>query len=180
MQWPGTQRQVAELVEAHYRPLYCYAFRLSGCSSTAEDLVQEAFCQAQTKLAQLRDRAKAKSWLFSILRNAYLHRRRSMKVENAVSLEELSELPDRPAEPLPELEPERLQEELNALPEDFRTPLILFYFEDSSYKDIAEQMDLPLGTVMSRLARAKAHLRSRLAAAETGSSNGQRRVIHGL
>src|SRR2546426_5827993 len=116
MSWLGTKRRVQTLVDEHYRPLYCYAYRLSGCAANAEDLVQEAFCQAQAKLGQLRDAAKAKSWLFSILRNAYLHRRRSEKVENAVSLEDLSEIPDRPAEPLPEIEPERLQEALNALP----------------------------------------------------------------
>jgi RNA polymerase sigma-70 factor (ECF subfamily) len=63
---------------------------------------------------------------------------------------------------LPEIDPERLQQALNDLPEAFRTPIILYYFEDFSYRDIAEQMDLPLGTVMSRLARAKAWLRTRL------------------
>ena len=56
----------------------------------------------------------------------------------------------------------QLQEALNALPEAFRTPIILFYFEDFSYRDIAEQLNVPLGTVMSRLARAKTFLRQRL------------------
>ena len=51
---------------------------------------------------------------------------------------------------------------LGEMPETFRTPLILYYFEDFSYKDIAEQMNVPLGTVMSRLARAKTFLRERL------------------
>jgi RNA polymerase sigma-70 factor (ECF subfamily) len=55
-----------------------------------------------------------------------------------------------------------LQQALNELPEPFRTPLILYYFEEFSYRDIAAQMDVALGTVMSRLARAKAHLRARL------------------
>ena len=55
-----------------------------------------------------------------------------------------------------------MQQALDELPEVFRTPIILYYFEDFSYRDIAEQMDLPIGTVMSRLARAKAHLRARL------------------
>src|SRR5262249_54958506 len=63
----------------------------------------------------------------------------------------------------------QLQEALNELPEVFRTPIILYYFEDFSYRDIAEQMDLAMGTVMSRLARAKAHLRVRLAPAEAAA-----------
>jgi RNA polymerase sigma-70 factor (ECF subfamily) len=55
-----------------------------------------------------------------------------------------------------------LQQTLDELEEGFRTPLILFYFEEFSYRDIAEQMELPIGTVMSRLARAKAYLRAKL------------------
>jgi RNA polymerase sigma-70 factor, ECF subfamily len=85
-----------------------------------------------------------------------------------VSLEGVGDVPDRVPDVLPDLDPERLQQALNDLAEGFRTPLILFYFEDFSYRDIAEQMDLPMGTVMSRLARGKAYLRSRLLdAAET-------------
>src|SRR4051812_49957225 len=54
-----------------------YAFRLSGSAADAEDLTQEAFCKAQLRFHQLRDPARAKPWLFSILRNAYLHRVRT-------------------------------------------------------------------------------------------------------
>ena len=68
---------------------------------------------------------------------------------------------------IPEFGPEQLQEALNELPEGFRTPVILFYFEDMSYRDIAEQMGLPIGTVMSRLARGKAYLRDRLVPSES-------------
>jgi RNA polymerase sigma-70 factor (ECF subfamily) len=60
------------------------------------------------------------------------------------------------------VDPEQLQHAMSELPEDFRTPLLLFYFEDFSYREIAQQMQVPLGTVMSRLARAKAFLRGRL------------------
>src|SRR5881275_1491872 len=65
------------------------------------------------------------------------------------------------------IESAKLQQALNELDEAFRTPIILFYFEEFSYRDIAEQMDLPIGTVMSRLARAKAYLRAKLAPQET-------------
>ncbi|MSQ93395.1 MAG: sigma-70 family RNA polymerase sigma factor [Gemmataceae bacterium] len=154
---------IDSLVEAHYAALYRYAYRLCGSSQDAEDLTQETFCLAQKKLFQLREDARAKSWLFTILRNAYLHRLRASKQEKQVSLEAVGELSERGPEPLPAVDSAHLQKALNELPEAFRTPIVLFYFEDFSYKDIVEQMNVPLGTVMSRLARAKAFLRQRLA-----------------
>lgn len=154
--------RVEKLVEDYYQPLYRYAYRLSGSAADAEDLTQETFCQAQRKLTQLRDGDRVKGWLFAILRNAYLHRLRSEKVEKAVPLDGVGELPDREMAELPEIDPERLQAALNELPEVFRTPVILYYFEDFSYREIAEQMALPLGTVMSRLSRGKSWLRNRL------------------
>jgi RNA polymerase sigma-70 factor (ECF subfamily) len=158
----GRRRKVEQLVEAFYEPLYRYAFRLSGSSPEAEDLTQETFCQAQNKLGQLRDEERVKAWLFSILRNSYLRRLRSSKQEHCVSLDSVGEIPDRPSEPLPEVDPAQLQSALAELPEGFRTPIILFYFEEFSYREIAQQMSVPLGTVMSRLARAKTFLRQRL------------------
>jgi RNA polymerase sigma factor (sigma-70 family) len=158
----GSRHGVATLVEQHYESLYRYAYRLSGTPADAEDLTQEAFCKAQAQLGQLRDPDRAKPWLFSILRNAYLHRARTDRTHRQVSLDAVGDLPDELPSEVPEVGPEQLQRALNELHEGFRTPVILFYFEDMSYRDIAEQMDLPIGTVMSRLARAKAHLRDRL------------------
>src|SRR5262249_27677217 len=163
MALPGRQQIVQRLVEDHYESLYRYAFRLSGSAADAEDLTQDAFCKAQAEMGQLRDPARVKSWLFSILRNGYLHRVRAEKQHRLVSLESVGDLPEPLHAPLPDVGPEQLQQALDELPEVFRTPVILYYFEDFSYRDIAEQMDLPMGTVMSRLARAKSHLRARLA-----------------
>jgi RNA polymerase sigma-70 factor (ECF subfamily) len=166
MAWAG-KAKIEELVQSYYASLYRYAYRLSGNGAEAEDLTQEAFCQAQLKFAQVRDWERARNWLFTILRNLYLHRLRANKKEAALSLETIGELAERVAEPLPEIEPQKLQEALSSLPEMFRTPIILYYFEGFSYRDIAEQMELPIGTVMSRLARAKAFLRLRLLAPAT-------------
>ena len=172
------------LVDAHYEALYRYAYRLAGSSADAEDLTQEAFGKALARLPQLRDPEKAKGWLFRILRNAYLHRVRDQKRHRAVPLDAVGDLPGRPDDGPPEVDPADLQRALDDLDEAFRTPLILFYFEDFSYRDIAEQMDLPIGTVMSRLARGKAYLRSRLApsegAAGNGAAPGPRRPDNGL
>src|SRR4029077_14768007 len=92
----------------------------------------------------------------------YLHRARSDRAHRQVSLDAVGDLPDELPPEGPEIGSDQLQRALNELPEGFRTPVILFYFEEMSYRDIAEQMELPIGTVMSRLARAKAYLRAKL------------------
>jgi RNA polymerase sigma-70 factor (ECF subfamily) len=178
----GSPQTVQRLVEDHYVALYRYAYRLSGSSADAEDLTQEAFCKAQLNFGQLRDPSRAKPWLFSILRNAYLHRVRADRQQPCVPLEGVGDVAEPLPEPLPDIDPERLQHALDELPEAFRTPIILYYFEDFGYREIAEQMDLPIGTVMSRLARAKAHLRGRLLEPAAALANGRapRRATDGL
>ncbi len=156
----------AELIDAHYEAIYRYAYRLSGSAADAEDLTQEAFGKALGRLPQLRDPERAKAWLFRILRNAYLHKVRDEKRHRVVPLDAVGDLAGRPADEVPAVDPAELQKALDELDEVFRTPIILYYFEDFSYRAIAEQMDLPIGTVMSRLARAKTYLRTRLQAPE--------------
>jgi RNA polymerase sigma-70 factor, ECF subfamily len=173
MEWPGRWRRVQELVEAHYDALYRYAYRLAGAAADADDLTQETFCKAQMQLHQLRNVERAKPWLFTILRNAYLHRLRNERTRRSISLDAVADLPVPDPKPS-EVGSDELQRALNELPECYRTPVILFYFEEFSYRDIAEHMDVPIGTVMSRLARAKSHLRSRLAPAAAGEA------VHGL
>jgi RNA polymerase sigma-70 factor (ECF subfamily) len=161
---------VRDLIDAHYDSLYRYAFRLTGSAADAEDLTQETFGKALTRLGQLREADRAKGWLFRILRNGYLHRVRDERRHKLVPIDAVGELPCQAVGAMPEVDPAKLQEALNELDETFRTPLILFYFEEFSYRDIAEQMDLPIGTVMSRLARAKAYLRVKLS---SGGPNGR-------
>lgn len=173
---------IRDLIEAHSPGLYRYGYRLSGSATDAEDLVQETFGKAVARLDQLRDPERAKSWLYRILRNAYLHKVRDQKRHKTVSLEAVGDLPTDDGTAIDSrfgVDPARLQEALNDLDETFRTPLILFYFEDFSYRDIAGQLDLPIGTVMSRLARAKAYLRSRLVP-EDSAADGTRRTPDAL
>ena len=153
---------VRELIDEHYEALYRYAYRLAGNAADAEDLTQETFGKAIARLGQLREPARAKSWLFRILRNAYLHRIRDERRRKIVPLDSVGDVAEAGPETLPEIDAATLQEALSELDESFRTPLILFYFDDFSYRDIADQMDLPIGTVMSRLARGKGYLRSKL------------------
>jgi RNA polymerase sigma-70 factor (ECF subfamily) len=163
---------VRELIDSHYQSLYRYAYRLSGSAADAEDLTQETFRKALTRLAQLRQLDRAKPWLFRILRNEYLHRVRDDKRHKQVPWDTLGDVAEPIADGPPEIDPTTVQAALNELDETFRTPLILFYFEDFSYRDIAEQMDLPIGTVMSRLARAKGYLRAKLSS--HAAMNGRR------
>jgi len=156
------QLGVRELIDSHYEALYRYAYRLAGNSADAEDLTQDTFGKAIARLGQLREPERAKPWLFRILRNLYLHRIRDDRRKKLIPLDAIGDLADRGSEPPPEIDPASLQEALDGLDETFRTPLILFYFEDFSYRDIAEQMDLPIGTVMSRLARGKGYLKTKL------------------
>lgn len=154
-----------ELVDAYYDRLYRFAYRLSGSAADAEDLTQQTFLTAQTSLHQLREPDHAKAWMFTIMRNTYLKGRRRKKQTQIISLEsapEPSEVEDEAAQ----LRMEELQAILDELPDEFREPLILFYFQEFSYKEIADILEVPLGTVMSRLARGKKHLRSRLATEE--------------
>jgi RNA polymerase sigma-70 factor (ECF subfamily) len=163
--------ELPQLIDAHYEALYRYAYRLSGTAADAEDLTQEAFGKALAHLPQLREPERAKAWLFRILRNLYLHKVRDQKRHRIIPLDAVGDLMQRENDdPMPEIDPAQLQQALNELDETFRTPIILFYFEEFSYRDIAEQMELPIGTVMSRLARAKAYLRNRLAPAREAAN----------
>uniref|UniRef100_A0A7C2NWJ2 RNA polymerase sigma factor n=1 Tax=Schlesneria paludicola TaxID=360056 RepID=A0A7C2NWJ2_9PLAN len=151
---------MASLIDEHYQLVYRYVYRLCGDAVEAEDLTQHTFLTAQAKRDQLRDAAAARGWLCTIARHAFLRSRRPS--QRPLPLLDGVEPWTEPAAP-EEIDREALQAALDGLPEEFRTPVILFYFEEFSYKDIADQLQVPLGTVMSRLSRAKAHLREKLA-----------------
>ena len=85
---------VKDLIDAHYDSLYRYAYRLSGTAADADDLTQEAFAKALTRLVQLREPERAKAWLFRILRNAYLHRMRDHRRHRMVPLDSVGDLPE--------------------------------------------------------------------------------------
>jgi len=156
---------IAELVAEHHQAVYRYGYRLCGSAADAEDLTQQAFLTAQQKLDQLRKPESARSWLFTITRNCFL---KSVRRSGPVSAGSLDLNMDSVPEEVPEegdIDAETLQRALDELPDKFRLVLAMFYFEDCSYREIAERLDMPIGTVMSRLARAKGALRSKLFAA---------------
>jgi len=153
---------MALLVAEQHAAVYRYAYRLTGAVCDAEDLTQQAFLAAQRKLGQLRDPRHARGWLFTIVRNCYLKTKRKRVPLTATHLDlDVESIPEDLPDELA-IDPERLQTALDELPDEFKIVLMLFYFEGCSYRDIAEKLSLPAGTVMSRLSRAKGHLRARL------------------
>ncbi len=152
---------VGQLVSDYHQALYRYAFRLAGSAADAEDLTQQVFLIAQQKLDQLRDANCVRAWLFTVLRNCYLKTRRQRVPLPAAAVElDINLVPD--AVTANDIDSERLQAAINSLDDDFKVTLLLFYFEHRSYREIAEVLEIPIGTVMSRLARAKSRLRQQL------------------
>lgn len=153
---------IAQLVAEHHSAVYRYAYRLAGNAADAEDLTQQVFLVAQQRLAQVRTAESARSWLFTILRNYFLKSRKKNQLAPIGNLSLCIEtIPDRIPEHLA-IDHDRLQRAVQGLPPHYRVVVAMFYYEDCSYREIAEHLKMPIGTVMSRLARAKAYLRSRL------------------
>jgi RNA polymerase sigma-70 factor (ECF subfamily) len=152
-----------QLVEAFYMPLYRFALSLSHRPSEAADLTQQTFLLWASKGHQLREQSKVKTWLFTSLYREFLRSER--KRGGVVDFDSGSQLPD--VQILPEaanhLDEDAVVRALLDLEEIYRAPLALFYLQEHSYKEIAETLDLPLGTVMSRISRGKARLRDQLA-----------------
>lgn len=158
MTGPSTPIDVAQLVTDYHAAVYRYAYRLTGSSVEAEDLTQQVFLIAVERIGQVRDRQRVRSWLFTVLRRCFLKQCRRPTVKTAASLEmEIEDIPDEV--PDDAIDHERLQHALNQLPETYRVVVVMFYFEQCSYREIADTLELPLGTVMSRLSRAKGQLR---------------------
>jgi RNA polymerase sigma-70 factor (ECF subfamily) len=152
------------LVEAHYASLYRFGLSLSRSESEACDLVQQTFLHWAAKGHQLREPAKARSWLLTTLHREFLRaRRHEARFPHHEMSEVAAELPAIAPTMMDELDSGAAMRALLQVDEVFRVPLSLFYLEDLSYKEIAAFLDVPAGTVMSRLARGKAQLRDLLA-----------------
>ncbi len=159
---PNLQR----LIDDHLDAVYRYAYRLTGAVQDAEDLTQQVFLLAQQRLDQLREVERARGWLCTILRNCFLRMVQQTQPVPATNVG--LNMESVPAEDVSgrAVDSDELQAALDELPAEFRVVVAMYYFEDCSYREIAEKLDLPMGTVMSRLARAKGHLRAKLLESE--------------
>jgi RNA polymerase sigma-70 factor (ECF subfamily) len=157
---PG-QSEFEGLVNQHYAALYRFALSLAGQEADACDLTQQAFYIWARKGHQLKDPAKAKSWLFTTLHREFLLRQRRLTRFPHQPLETV-DLPLCDPQVARHLDGAAVVQALVRLDEPFRAPLALFYLEDYSYQGIADVLRIPLGTVKSRIARGLAQLQKLL------------------
>ena len=161
-----SRKEFQELTTPHVRFLYSMAVRYTGNSYDAEDLVQETMYSAYKSFSSLREKEKCKAWLLTILRRRFFRDQGQRKKQPfQVDDEAYLHLLDRYAgsEHLLTLERKEsaveVQQILGGLPEKHKTVLLLFFMEDMTYQEISETLQLPMGTVMSRLSRAKHHFK---------------------
>ena len=155
------------------RPLYNFAHWLTRDHHEAEDLVQDAYIRALKGFSGFQPGTNFKAWMFRILRNTFLTSRSGIKVTHISLQDEDGEEIDLPANTeTPESAllgvrtRQQIQAALERLPENFREVILLCDVEEMRYQEIADLLEIPLGTVMSRIARGRKLLRGMLAEAQ--------------
>lgn len=159
------------IVSAYYQSLYRFGYSLAKNEHEAGDLTQQTFFIYAEKGHSLRDPSKVKSWLFTTLYREFLRRRK--KDARMTHYEpELLENAGGSVEPHTQraADGNLAIEALDEVDAVYREPLTLFYIKDLSYKEIAKVLEVPIGTVMSRLSRGKEQLRKRFKSKETEHS----------
>jgi RNA polymerase sigma-70 factor (ECF subfamily) len=150
-------------VDRFYAGLYSFALSLARNEPEAWDLTHQTFSVWAKKSYQLREPSKLKSWLFRTLYREFLGSRRRQKRFPERELEVChEELPPIASTVANDVDGKTIVQALQGLDEEHRAALTLFYLRDHSYREIAEVLDIPIGTVMSRLARGKQALREAL------------------
>jgi RNA polymerase sigma factor (sigma-70 family) len=153
-----------KIVALYHHDLYRFAYSLTGNADDACELTQESYYRLLSNDGQLRDPTKIKAWLFTTLYRVFLSQKhRSVRFPHVTIASVEHELPVLTPEMVDEMDGMLVMEALLEIDERHRAPLVLFYLQDLSYREIAEILDVPVGTVMSRLSRSKAVLRDHLA-----------------
>lgn len=158
--WTAQHRHARtnQLLADYHELVFRYAYRLTGCRSSAEDITQEVFLRAFKSIEQLRDPLAERGWLLAITRNEFARWCRLAAAQRTTSVE--SDIQDRVESGDQDFERrDWVQAAMSQLPAEFRKVVLMFYFEQLSYTEIAESLVIPIGTVMSRLSRAKSHLK---------------------
>ena len=164
-----------KIVALYHHDLYRFAYSLAGNEHDACELTQESYYRLLSNNRELRDSTKSKAWLFTTLYRLFLgEKRRNNRFPHLTLSSVESELPTLSAEMVNGMDGVIVMEALREIDEHHRAPLVLFYLQNLSYREIAKILDVPIGTVMSRLSRSKVALRNHLAArgAQRNASNG--------
>ncbi len=166
----GDQAAWHELVALHTRKVFGLAYRFTGRVDEAEDLTQEVFVKVYQTLHRYRERDGAfGAWLMAVARNHaidHYRRRKQERLRRSDDVEQLETLPAAGEHPIAGLERQEraslVHRGLRALPSDLRLPLILCDLQGLSYEETAGELGIPLGTVKSRINRARLELAKRL------------------
>ena len=160
----------------HFASLYNYACWLAQDRNAAEDLVQETYARALKGFASFEQGTNFRAWIYKILRNTFLTTQAGLKVSTSLSFDG----EDAPNEPethetpesflLARLKAEAIQSALEKLPLKFREVILLCDLEEMSYQEIGHTLNIPSGTVMSRLSRARKAMRALLSANDQGGT----------
>lgn len=158
---PETEADFDSVVDRYYAPLFKFAYSLTHSEADACDLTQQAFYIWTQKRGQLRDGSKVKSWLFTTLHRTFLQtKRRETRYPHQELDQAEAQLPTVSADEARSLDSSTVVQALAKVDDMFRVPLSLFYLEDYAYKDIADILEIPLGTVKSRMARGIVQLKA--------------------
>src|SRR5438552_8209570 len=148
-----------QIVSQYYEPLYRFALSLTRTEADARDLTQQTFYIWASKGHQLRDRSKVKTWLFTTLHREFLNiRKKVVRFPHVELIDGHEDLPTISPETVSTLDAARVLEFLGKLQEPYRAALSLFYLEDYSYKEIADILEVPLGTIRTRISHGVSHL----------------------
>ena len=176
----GDREAFGELVEQYRDNVYRLAYRMCGNAYDADEAAQEAFVAAWRALPNFRGDAKFSTWLYRLTTNAAIDVMRREKRHQTVGDGEMIEVADDADSPQETVErteqQEAVQKALATLSEEYREVLLLRYMEELDYAEIAEVLQLPSGTVKSRINRAKAALKAALL--KSGNIFGGSSVIH--
>ncbi|GLC89715.1 RNA polymerase sigma factor SigW [Lysinibacillus piscis] len=170
----GDQNAFADIVSLYQHKLYQVCYRMLGNKQESEDIAQEAFVRAYMNLHTFDQKRKFSTWLYRIATNLCIDRIRKKKpdyyldaeVAGTEGLDMYSQIAadDRlPEEQIEQMElQDRIQYEIGRLPDKYRSVIVLKYIEELSLQEISEILDMPLGTVKTRIHRGREALRKQL------------------
>jgi len=172
----GNKSAFDKLLDKYENRIYNFAYRISGNHEEASEITLEAFIRAFNSIKSFRRDAAFSSWMYRIVKNVFLDKRKINEKHNHISLDESYETASgfvqREVKDENSLSPEDtlLNEEkkeiimdlLSGLPDHHKIPLIMYYSENMSYEDIAKAFGLPIGTIKSRINRARTTLTEKI------------------